>query len=359
MAPAGSTRDHYVPQMYLRRFALPTSNGHRIAVSTRDLTIDFRANVRDVAVETGFYWGTDDNGVPHHHMEEFLTALEGSAAAAFRSILDSGRGPDDDALPRWPPRGQVRFALSWWISAQVLRTVRQRARLLSDAGREGIELPDEIAVANQHLGYIAEMIVPLAATVFTRPWGIGFSDYCLLTGDVPVLILNGQDHPDQQASVEYWDLYLPLDPHRCLYLPGAASAAADARLRRDHRLKLHSGHALCLNSAMLDSSVRHVFYHPNHDPTAEAHPALDLEQNLPRFWVNYTVLNQDMGVQRRWLDVHASSQAGGSTDHSNMTEDDAIALVTRVAAELERRGNAFRDLTGSELYSPPPRHHAG
>lgn len=347
MGPVGSTRDHHVPQMYLRRFGRPTSNGHQIAVSTRDLTNRFRANVRDVAVEAGFYWGTDENGVPHHHMEEFLTTLEGAATTSFRAILDTGRGPDDDALPRWPPRADVRFALSWWISAQILRTVRQRARLSMDADRAGAELPGRVATANHHLRYIAEMIAPLTATLLARPWGIGFSDYCLLTGDVPVLVLNGQDHSDQQAAVSYWDVYLPVDPHRCLYLPGGASQAADGRLRSDHRLKLHPGHAMGLNSAMLDASVRHVFYHPDHDPTPRAEPALDLESNLPRFLMNYSVLPPDMGVQRRWLDVHPSSTDGAATGRSPRSDDDAIGIATRMMAELERRGNAFRDLDGN------------
>lgn len=345
MGAAGKTRDHHVPQMYLRRFGRATSNGHQIAVSTRDLVRTFKANVRDVAVESGFYWGTDPDGVPHHHMEEFLAALEGNATTAFRSVLDGGKGPDDDALPVWPARVEVRLSLSWWIAAQILRTVRQRTRLVMDAGRTDIDLPDKVAVANHHLRYIAEMIEPLAATVFSRPWGVGFSDYCLLSGDVPVLILNGQDHADQQAAVSYWDIYLPLDPHRCLYLPGTASVAADGRLR-DHRLKLHPGHAMGLNSAMLDASVRHVFFHPEHDPTPKAEPALDLETNLPRFLMAYDVLAPDMGVQRRWLETHPSEAAASNTRSPSLTEDDAIEVATKMMAELQRRGRKFEGLGG-------------
>lgn len=327
--------------MYLKRFGHPTANGHRIAVSTRDLAKKFQASVRDVAVESGFYWGTDVDGVPHHHMEEFLAAIEGAATKGFRSILDGGKH-DDDALPQqWPPRSEVRFNLSWWIAAQILRTVRQRTRLTLDAGRTGIELPDEIAVANHHLRYMAEMVQPLAATVFSRPWGIGFSDYCLLTGDVPALVLNGQDHADQEAAVDYWDVYLPLDPHRCLYLPGGASQDADKRLRNDHRFKLHPGHAIGLNAVMLDSSVRHVFHHPNHDPTPQARPALDLASDLPRFLMSYDLLAPGMGVQRRWLDVHPTA-SDEPTDR--LTDAQVIATVEKFAVELERRGKQFGEV---------------
>jgi hypothetical protein len=346
MGAAGNTRDHHVPQMYLRRFGRATSNGHQIAVSTRDLTRTFTASVRDVAVESGFYWGTDPDGVPHHHMEEFLSTLEGNATTAFRAVLDSGKGPDDDALPFWPPRVEVRLSLSWWIAAQILRTVRQRTRLVMDAGRAGVDLPDEVAAANHHLRYIAELIEPLAATLFSRPWGVGFSDYCLLSGDVPALVLNGQDHSNQQAAVAYWDVYLPLDPHRCLYLPGTASEASDNRLRSDHRLKLHPGHAMGLNSAMLDASVRHVFCHPEHDPTAQAEPALDLASNLPRFLMAYDVLAPDMGVQRRWLDTRPPAVENLDTKATSLTDDEAIVLATRMTTEIERRGRRFEELAG-------------
>lgn len=346
MGAVGNTRDHYVPQMYLRRFGRATANGHQVAVSTRDLGRTFRASIRDVAVESGFYWGTDPDGVPHHDMEEFLSVLEGSATTAFRSVLDSGRGPDDDALPPWPPRVDVRFSLSWWIAAQILRTVRQRTRLVMDAGRAGIDLPSKVAVANHHLNYIARLIEPLAATLFSRPWGIGFSDYCLLSGDVPALVLNGQDHENQQVAVAYWDVYLPLDPHRCLYLPGAASEGADHRLRRDHRMKLHPGHAMGLNSVMLDASVRHVFYHPEHDPTSRAKPALNLDSNLPRFLMSYEALAPEMGVQRRWLETHPAVADGSNTEAPSLTDDEAIALATEMAEEVERRGRRFRKIAG-------------
>jgi hypothetical protein len=239
----------------------------------------------------------------------------------------------------------VRFALAWWIAAQILRTVRQRTRLVMDAGQAGIELPNEVAAANHHLRYIAELIEPLAATLFSRPWGVGFSDYCLLSGDVPVLVLNGQDHADQEAAVAYWDVYLPLDPHRCLYLPGTASETADRQLRSDHRLKLHPGHAMGLNAAMLDASVRHVFCHPEHDPTSRAEPAHELTRNLPRFLMTYEVLEPHMGVQRRWLETHPAA-VDSNTEISSLTSDEAIAEARALIAEVEHRERQFEGRAG-------------
>lgn len=343
MAAPGKTRDHHVPRMYLRRFAKARGNGHQIAVSNRELTQKFHTNVRDVAVESGFYWGTDSEGVPQHHMEQFLSVLEGDATPAFRALLDSGKDLNADALRPWPPRTSARHALSWWISAQILRTVRQRSRLHVEATRGGIDLPDRVAVANHHLRYIAEMVQPLAATLYGRPWGIGFADYCLLTGDVPALVLNGQDHGDQLSAVAYWDVYLPLDPHRCLYLPGAATVAADRRLRADHRFKLHGGHSLALNTAIMDASVRHVFFHPDHDPTPKAEPARSLESEMPRVMLAYEVLPPDAGVQRRWLDVHP--EAATAATGPRMSEDEVVTVAERMVTELERRERQFERLT--------------
>jgi hypothetical protein len=44
-----NTRDHHVPQMYLRRFGKEASKGARIGVATRDLAQRFVTSVRDVA----------------------------------------------------------------------------------------------------------------------------------------------------------------------------------------------------------------------------------------------------------------------------------------------------------------------
>ncbi|MFV2110561.1 DUF4238 domain-containing protein [Micromonospora sp. LOL_015] len=73
-----NTRDHHVPRMYLRRFARHRPGGAQLMAASTDLTARFPASVNDVAVERGFYWGTDVDGIPHHHLEEFFTTLEGT-----------------------------------------------------------------------------------------------------------------------------------------------------------------------------------------------------------------------------------------------------------------------------------------
>ncbi|GAA0478843.1 hypothetical protein Ade02nite_40510 [Paractinoplanes deccanensis] len=142
---ATNTRDHHVPRMYLRRFAQHRPGGARLIAMTPDLRSRFPASINDVAVERGFYWGSDIDGVPHHDMEKFFTVLEADAAPALRKVLDTGKLPSEDALPPGhhaslpgrPSRGGsrrsccVRFgsgnALKWLTTAKAVHRSRKSA----------------------------------------------------------------------------------------------------------------------------------------------------------------------------------------------------------------------------------------
>ncbi len=343
-----ATRDHHVPQMYLKRFARPKNGAFHIrAADIYDTTKRFTTDVKNVAVERGFYWGTDQEGIPHHDMEVFLTAIEATAARAFRCVLDTGKLPSEDALPPWPLRAESRLSLSWWIATQILRTTRQRARLEVQAD-SAIETPPQLSRANRHIQYIAQWVAPLAAALYRRPWGVGFSDFCLLTGDVPVLVLNGQDVNDQLLAVEYWDVYLPFDPHRCLYLPGMPTRRLGAP-SVDHRLKLHSGIAMALNNAVADTAVNHIFWHPEHDPTDRLHfrKRRSLEEELgadwlPRYVVTYDVLPPDSGVERRWLEQHPPPRQDDGNEHRGKSESEVVEIVQTMSDHLDRARDTFR-----------------
>jgi hypothetical protein len=86
----GSTNDHIVPVMYLKRFGVQKRGGHSIQAAAADEpTTSFTRNVHSVAAERGFYWGVGADGVPHHHMEELLGIIETQAAPAFRYCLET------------------------------------------------------------------------------------------------------------------------------------------------------------------------------------------------------------------------------------------------------------------------------
>jgi hypothetical protein len=312
-----STNDHTVPQSYLRRFAEKRrGTGHFIvATRVRDLANPFETNVRNIAAVNGFYWGTTLDGVPHHDMDRLLGKIENAALPVFAAMLDDHLY----ALPRrWPLTDSERVQLSWWVAAQVLRTTRQRRRvdhlLKTSTDTDALPPIGSISASEPHLRYIADQLSVLAAVVNARPWGLGFSDVCLPTSDVPVVILNDHDADDQLMAATYWDVVLPLDPHRFLLLPGIGSQD-DPRTRDDHLLKMDGGTGLFLAQVILDAADTHLFHHPQHPPLAVSKGpsdgprlptpwAVDGPTEGPGYALDYAPLPPGFGVERRWLADH-------------------------------------------------------
>ncbi len=349
LATPPSTNDHIVPRMYLRRFAVERSGGPQICASNIDTPTDgFATNTRNIAAEKGFYWGTGPNGIPTHDMEAFLTGVEGSATSAFRTLLDKGRLPSENALPdRWPPRPQTRAAVSWWLAAQLIRTAPQRERLWRLHGDATLEPPRSMRRADLHHAYIVHAVAPLAALIHARPWGFGFTGLCLLTSDSPVQVFNAKTDDDPLATATFWDIYVPLDPHRFLYLPGQMHSKNRA-LMRDHRINLPSGLAIALNIEVIETAHRHIIWHPNHDPRGQ----LNLEEALTMrrsrqngnggTVLNYTAIDGDFGVERRWLDVHTWDVGEpDSADDERGSEVDPITMIESLTAQLTEAQEDF------------------
>ena len=290
------------------------------------------------------------------------------AAPAFKHLLDEGNDPRDSALPlRWPPRAADRFAIAWWLSAQILRTARQRARLLALQGA-GLELPAGVGGTNVHLGYMLERLAPLAYLIYHRSWGIGFCPLCLMTSDVPVQVINAQDDPDQALAVGFWDIYVPLDPHRFLYLP-AAMHADEPLLRKDHRINFPGTYGIAMNELMIETAHRHVFWHPDHDPRDRmtfdgAHAAERARANGGSQLITYyDTFDDGRGVERRWLALHpwdpgaeqfgAAEPVGSPRPEAELRE--TLDVLTEVIDSSRRRYESIRQMHhGLDEVTPEP-----
>lgn len=309
-----TTNDHTVPQMYLRRFARKGSGkGHMISVaSVSDAAKPFTANVRNVASVGGFYWGERPEGVPDHTLEQLLGRIESAAAPVFNMLLDD----HDHALPKsWPLEEGKRTRMAWWMAAQILRTSRQRKRLGSLVGRSESSPPKNVrsfAKNNDHIDFIVQHLGVLAQVLFARPWALGFSDACLITSDVPVLILNGQDDQDQLVVAAFWDIVLPLDPHRILLVPCLTDEQDQAKFE-DHRFKMDGGMGVFVNSAVYDAADQHIFFHPDHAPLWSALNegsrlgtpwTGDQREPSTRYILNYPPLDPEFTVAKRWTVEH-------------------------------------------------------
>ncbi|MCX0247897.1 DUF4238 domain-containing protein [Streptomyces drozdowiczii] len=319
-AVPGQTRDHTVPQMYLRGFAQHQGRRQYMLAVRRltDLMNPFPATPPNVLAIKGFYWGTTRDGEPHHALEEVFIQIEGDAAPGFRMILEAPEG----ALPaQWPLPEKARIRLAWWVAAQILRTTRQRKRLTHTIpASEKLDAPVDVArlaANNHHLQYIVEQLAGLAFVIYSRPWGVGFSDVCLMTSDVPVMLFNGQDANDQLGASTVCDIFLPLDSHRFLLLPSPAKQSEDRRKRSDHRLKMSGGLGLAFNQIIYDAADAYLVHHPQHDPFKlwQPHdgPRLPrpwdaIDHPAPSYAFSYGTLPELATVERRWLTEHPHLQ---------------------------------------------------
>lgn len=312
-----STNDHTVPQSYLRRFAEERrGRGHFIVAVRADAPAEmFETNVRNIASVKGFYWATLDDGTDTHEVEHLFGRVEARSTPAFAAMLDDHHFA---LSQRWPLPNHLRERLAWWMAAQLLRTTRQRKRLAHMLeATPGLEPPRPIrnaAARHVHIAFIASQLGRLAHLVYQRPWGLGFSDACLTTCDVPVVILNNHDAEDQVLAAAVCDILLPLDPHRFLFLPGV-TLLEDPRKRVDHRLKFDGGLGIALSEIIRDAADQHLLHHPRHRPPW-LHDTRDIRPRLARAWegedpemspqysVSYNVLPPQYGVERRWLTEH-------------------------------------------------------
>lgn len=116
--------------MYLRRFAQKRKKGHFISalpVGEVGRSATFTTNVKGAAARSGYNIGIADDGEAHHDAERLFSVIESAATHGFKAMLDDPHY----ALPRrWPLRAVDRQRVSWWLAAQILRTNRQRRRLV-------------------------------------------------------------------------------------------------------------------------------------------------------------------------------------------------------------------------------------
>ncbi|MCU1362775.1 MAG: hypothetical protein JWM55_603 [Acidimicrobiaceae bacterium] len=316
-----AAKDHTVPQLYLRRFAenrKASSKGfYTDAARADDLSKIFSTEVRNVASLDGFYTQTDDDGTEDRSLDIFLSRVEDLAVPAFTQLLDSGRW----AFPYpWPGFKETdRLRLSWFIAAQMLRTTRQRKRLAALRSADSLDLPTSlrnIQIANDHAQFIADQVSQLAYIIFHRPWGIGMSVACLLTSDTPVVILNDHDADDQLAAASFWEILMPLDPHRFFYLPSASMVQEDPAKRDDHRLVLQNGMGYAVNQAVFDAADSYVFWHPRHRPRSMPRPlgrlpAPESEDAWQKseWYFPYSVMKATDSIERKYVNQHPPTKS--------------------------------------------------
>lgn len=309
-----AAKDHTVPQMYLKRFAArrKTNAYFTQARAVGRLDDSFLTSISRVAALDGFYSVTHENGEVSTQLEHLFESIETAADPAFRALLDVG----DFAFPtRWPGfPDEYRQAISWFVSAQILRTTRQRKRLAWTEHADRLPLPNLLKdsdLGNDHARFIIERIAELAQIIHSRPWGLGMVGACTFTSDTPVVILNDHDAQDQLRAATFWEIILPLDPHRILFLPSIPMVEQDARKSADHRFVIEDWPSVAIGQAIYDAADSYVFFHPDHVPVRLPEDWGRLPEpgsakfGLKNEWyMDYEVLPVNATILRKYVSEH-------------------------------------------------------
>ncbi len=295
-------RHHYVPQMYLERFAGPDG---RLLVRRRDGKT-FTTKPRNVAVETGFYDVDVGNGSVSKEVEHMLSDLEGLTAHALRSIDQTGKAP--------APGSEERDVLSAFLAMQHVRTPVQRQRILfwdrlaqyldgrelspdlvasflrdvhlreepSDAEvrsaltfAQGGGVPKQPPDKNESISLMLNSLPKLAATIDRYVWTVEHERKGrLITSDAPLVLWRPPSHRDQFEGIGIetaTEIRLPLDPTKQLVLSRTTRPpsvrVSPRRADECNRVVMADCHQFCIANPSDEPRVSQV-------PMKEHHPVM-------------------------------------------------------------------------------------
>lgn len=278
-----STRHHYVPAFYLRRFA---DQKDQLDAYDRTTGKRIRTSVADAAVESRLYETTDKNGEPTDAAENTLAWIESKVSPGFEALIS---GP-------WPPLPEVRGLIANFIALQVTRTraslhamaaITDRMTKLEmsllprDTWRElyldaeGVEPTDaqlDELIADfedfdsykiePHSNTQIEGMFTGAATlvqpIANRKW---FLQECrkpgFITSDEPVHMWSAPERAIHGVGVFTADeLWLPIDSHHNLLM------VYDTRGYAEQRVKVPRSKAKNVSQRLADASYRWTFADP-------------------------------------------------------------------------------------------------
>lgn len=238
-------KQHYVPQLHLRRFEGLSPKG-MIWVYEKDRLKPRPAKTKETGAENNFYSVQSENGEWVDLLDDWLTAMEGRAAPVYEAILNGQ-----------VPEGQERADFSTFVASLYVRTpgviraaagvVAHGARMISDmlvgsrdvferemdrfeAAKGPLGMPrDELwAFMSDTSGYTIQVdkkrgLTAMAASdriqsvLFDLHWAILLpSKGYFITSDMPVGLytagqIGGFFHPEVEVT-------LPLSPSRALLM---------------------------------------------------------------------------------------------------------------------------------------------
>ncbi|MFL6241742.1 MAG: DUF4238 domain-containing protein [Acidimicrobiia bacterium] len=288
-----SKKHHWVPQLYLSRFA-----NERQQLLTVDLATGkrFRQSIRDAAAANNYNEIVEEDGSKSDWAEGYFAQLEGNTARSITEILDKGV---------FPPRGEDRLWLAFHVAFQHLRSPVARRfhdelaehtfkleiaaggpnRLRDVLEAEGFTASDDDVAehwdaisafdwslampTSEHIRLALELGSEVAPAIASMHWNlVHFERKRLLTSDHPVGLMSTADKPSWMGMGFFNAtlISLPLDRRTALLirplLPIERSVPENAAIPPTAKF------ARILNQLTVNSADRWVYHHPEDDPTA-------------------------------------------------------------------------------------------
>jgi Protein of unknown function (DUF4238) len=292
-------RHHYVPELYLKRFAARSRPDgaplvHRIEAKAGPVSGRV-IGVRDAAVEKDFYKVDADDPRRAYEAERILGVFETTAGYAFANFDRLGAGHFPDRIDRENlslfmalqfvrahDTGDFQERMYTQVSRMTMRVAAStpgyvRSYLIEqgeDASDEavakvtaafmkGADVMSVIPHRNETVEAILRLPTELMPYFFHRRWLIACSTVPFLTTDRPVVLL------EQRGAHEPWrgvgagtaeTIVFVLDRYRALLMRHPESANPEAVIDVDARFVRR------LNTVVANRARRWIFHHPGDNP---------------------------------------------------------------------------------------------
>jgi hypothetical protein len=293
------TRHHYVPQMYLRRFA---DADKRVVLVNRDDLSQSEIKTTRQALHLDDFYGWDTGLSPEsvddpamldpEHIEKLLGVFESRAAGAFDRLIESGHPPTI---------AKDRYHLTHFVALQAARgqrfredlsqiaTFAMRKHMLANSDPDRVRnwlaergdphepndvasftesaygpngprlVPDQALAIQQALGFAMQQVAP---TLWSRSWVVlTFDEPCLLTSDEPVVAFHPEDEPVTAMTAQF--VLMAVDRQHLLIMRRVAPepdnpepTVADSFARGTPEQAAH------FNSLVATQAERYVVHHP-------------------------------------------------------------------------------------------------
>lgn len=239
-------RQHYVPKLYLKRFAIKNNKKYEIYAYDKSKQKLFKTKIENVALENNFY--TDENLSDKYYLEkDFGKKIEPNMEIFIRKLIkiySSYNVLNNDYLMS----DELKIDFSYIIIFQLLRgkhtfeygfklapvIVKEKAKLINERfGGFQLSMSDYFMEEVNQRGLVKNVLIEqlfnndrmefLTEIIFNKKWTIYvYSKDSLLTCDEPVIVRNSKTNKTKLFNVglikNHTEVYYAITPRILIYL---------------------------------------------------------------------------------------------------------------------------------------------